>query len=186
MDIKHFEIEGPIEIVAPRFGDDRGFFSETFNLSRLQAAGVNVPAWIQDNQSFSEHAYTLRGLHFQSAPAAQAKLVRVLKGSIFDVAVDLRKNSSSFGKWIGTTLTAAKMNQLYVPEGFAHGFVTLEPKVEVFYKVSSFYSKAHDCSVLWNDCAFGIEWPVPVGAKPHLSAKDETAPSLSEIVNQLS
>jgi dTDP-4-dehydrorhamnose 3,5-epimerase len=106
MDIERFDIEGPIEITTPRFEDDRGFFTETFNLSRLQQAGIQVPAWVQDNHSFSEHAYTLRGLHFQVAPAAQAKLVRVIRGSIFDVAVDLRRNSPSFGKWVGTILSA--------------------------------------------------------------------------------
>ncbi len=186
MDIKRFDIEGPIELTAPRFGDDRGFFTETFNLSRLHDADIFVPAWVQDNQSFSEHAYTLRGLHFQIAPSAQAKLVRVIRGSIFDVAVDLRRSSPSFGKWIGTTLTAEKMNQLYVPEGFAHGFLTLEPKVEVFYKVSAFYSKPHDRSVLWNDPALEIAWPLPKGTAPHLSAKDETAPLLSTISDKLS
>jgi dTDP-4-dehydrorhamnose 3,5-epimerase len=186
MDIERFDIEGPIEITTPRFGDDRGFFTETFNLLRLQEAGIKVPEWVQDNQSFSEHAYTLRGLHFQLAPAAQAKLLRVIRGSIFDVAVDLRRNSPSFGRWVGTILTAEKMNQLYVPEGFAHGFLTLEPKVEVFYKVSDFYSKPHDRSVLWNDPALQIAWPLPAGTTPHLSTKDETAPKLSAILDQLS
>lgn len=186
MDIKRFEIDGPVELTTPRFGDDRGFFTETFNLSRMQDVGIQVPAWVQDNQSFSEHAYTLRGLHFQLAPAAQAKLVRVMRGSIFDVAVDLRHNSPSFGKWVGAILTAEKMNQLYVPEGFAHGFLTLEAKVEVFYKVSSFYSKPHDRSVLWSDPAIKIEWPLPAGKKPHLSTKDQTAPVLATILDQLS
>lgn len=186
MDIKRFDIEGPLELTAPRFSDDRGFFSETFNLSILQQSGILVPDWVQDNQSFSEHAYTLRGLHFQLAPAGQAKLVRVIRGAIFDVAVDVRRNSKSFGQWIGTTLTAEKMNQLYVPEGFAHGFLTLETKVEVFYKVSGFYSKPDDRSVLWNDPALQITWPLPIGTNPHLSTKDESAPVLSKILDQLS
>jgi dTDP-4-dehydrorhamnose 3,5-epimerase len=186
MDIKRFDIEGPLELTAPRFGDDRGFFTETFNQSRMQEAGINIPAWVQDNQSFSEQAYTLRGLHFQLAPVSQAKLVRVISGSIFDVAVDVRRNSPTFGKWVGTTLIADRMNQLYVPEGFAHGFLTLETKVEVFYKVSNFYSKQHDRSVLWNDPALEIAWPLPAGATPHLSAKDEAAPDLTQILDQLS
>jgi dTDP-4-dehydrorhamnose 3,5-epimerase len=184
MDIRRFEIEGPVEITAPRFGDDRGFFTETFNLSRELAAGIAVSSWIQDNQSRSMNTFTLRGLHFQLPPFAQAKLVRVLRGSIYDVVVDLRRNAPSFGKWIGTTLTADKMNQLYVPEGFAHGFLTLEPNVEVFYKVSSSYSKPHDRSLLWNDPMLGINWPLR--GSPTLSEKDAKAPPLAEIIEQLS
>ena len=185
MDVKRFEIDGPVELTAPRFDDDRGFFTETFNLLKLNDIGIQVPAWVQDNHSFSTHTHTLRGLHFQLDPGAQAKLVRVIKGSIFDVAVDLRRTSKTFGKWIGVTLTSAKMNQLYVPVGFAHGFLTLEPNVEVFYKVSSPYSKIHDRSILWNDPDLKIAWPLAAGTSPHLSIKDQTAPSLASISNQL-
>jgi dTDP-4-dehydrorhamnose 3,5-epimerase len=181
MEIKRFKIDGPIEFTSKRFLDDRGYFSETFNTSSLLSLGIDVPAWVQDNQSFSEHPYTLRGLHFQREPFAQAKLVRVLKGSIFDVAVDIRKGSSNFGCWIATTLTADKMNQLYIPAGFAHGFLTLEPRVEVFYKVSTYYSQPHDRSLCWDDPQLKIDWPLPVDTGLRLSAKDARAPKLSDL-----
>jgi dTDP-4-dehydrorhamnose 3,5-epimerase len=185
VEIKRFEIEGPVELVSTRFSDDRGYFSETFNISNLMSIGISIPAWVQDNQSFSENIYTLRGLHFQREPFAQAKLVRVLKGEIFDVAVDIRPDSPNFGKWIGTTLTADRMNQLYVPAGFAHGFMTLEPKVEVFYKVSASYSKQHDRSLNWKDAMLAIDWPLPKNATPYLSDKDSKAPNLVELKNQI-
>lgn len=181
METKRFEIEGPIELTPKRFSDDRGYFTETFNISSLVLLGISVPAWVQDNQSFSENAYTLRGLHFQVEPFAQAKLVRVLKGSIFDVAVDIRKNSPNFGRWIATTLTAEKMNQLYVPAGFAHGFMTLEPRVEVFYKVSALYSELHDRSLSWDDSQVAIDWPMPANKAVRLSAKDASAPKLVDL-----
>lgn len=181
MEIKRFEIDGPLELTSKRFSDDRGYFSETFNISSLMSMGISVPAWVQDNQSYSEHAYTLRGLHFQLEPFAQAKLVRVLKGSIFDVAVDIRKDSPNYGRWIATTLTADKMNQLYVPAGFAHGFMTLEPKVEVFYKVSALYSHPHDRSLSWDDPQLAIDWPLPAATQPRLSGKDAAAPKLNEL-----
>jgi dTDP-4-dehydrorhamnose 3,5-epimerase len=137
------------------------------------------PLWVQDNQSFSKPANTLRGLHFQLPPFAQAKLVRVLKGSIFDVAVDIRKSSTSFGKWVAATLTAGEFNQLYIPAGFAHGFLTLEPDVEVFYKVSAAYSKPHDRSIVWDDPDLQISWPLAYGKIPTLSEKDSSAPAFS-------
>lgn len=181
METKQFDIEGPLEIIPKRFLDDRGYFAETFNISSLQSLGINVPSWVQDNQSFSEHTYTLRGLHFQVEPFAQAKLVRVLKGSIFDVAVDIRKNSPNYGRWIATTLTAEKMNQLYIPAGFAHGFMTLEPLVEVFYKVSVLYSGLHDRSLTWDDKELAIDWPLPADTRARLSAKDASAPKLVDL-----
>jgi dTDP-4-dehydrorhamnose 3,5-epimerase len=185
MQVKRFDIAGPVEITPQRFADDRGYFSETFNASRLESEGIREAGWPQDNQSYSQHAYTLRGLHFQLPPFAQAKLVRVLRGSILDVAVDIRPGSPGYGKWMSATLTASGFNQLYIPAGFAHGFLTLEPHVEVAYKVTAPYSKAHDRSIRWNDPAIGIAWQLPGDAAPVLSAKDAEAPLLSEIAGQL-
>ena len=182
MEVKRFEIEGPAEIVAHRHTDERGYFCETFNAERLAGLGIAEPAWVQDNQSFSERIYTLRGLHFQLPPFAQAKLVRVLRGSIFDVAVDIRKASPAFGKWIGETLTAERFNQLYIPAGFAHGFLTLEANVEVLYKVSAPYSKPHDRTIRWDDPEIKIPWPLKNGGRPLLSDKDANAPALAAVV----
>ena len=179
MHVRRFEIEGPVEITPQRHFDDRGYFCETFNQDRLAAAGISGPVWLQDNQSFSKPANTLRGLHFQLPPFAQAKLVRVLKGSIFDVAVDIRKSSPSFGQWIAVKLTAGDFNQFYVPAGFAHGFLTLEPDVEVFYKVSASYSKQHDRSIRWDDSDLRISWPLASLVDPVLSEKDASAPYFS-------
>jgi dTDP-4-dehydrorhamnose 3,5-epimerase len=179
MEVKRFEIEGPAEIVAHRHTDERGYFCETFNAERLAGLGIAESAWVQDNQSFSERIYTLRGLHFQLPPFAQAKLVRVLKGAIFDVAVDIRKSSPTFGKWIAGTLTADRFNQLYIPAGFAHGFLTLETNVEVLYKVSAPYSKPHDRTIRWDDPDIKISWPLENGIQPQLSDKDANAPTLA-------
>ena len=184
MEVKRFEIEGPVEIVAHRHTDERGYFCETFNAQRLAGLGIAEPAWVQDNQSFSERTYTLRGLHFQLPPFAQAKLVRVLKGSIFDVAVDIRKTSPTFGKWIAVTLSAERFNQLYVPAGFAHGFLTLEANVEVLYKVSAPYSKLHDRTIRWDDPDIGISWPLEKGSQPLLSHKDANAQTLAVAMKQ--
>ena len=184
MEVKRFEIEGPAEIVAQRHTDERGYFCETFNAQRLAGLGIAEPAWVQDNQSFSERIYTLRGLHFQLPPFAQAKLVRVLRGSIFDVAVDIRKTSPTFGKWIAATLSAERFNQLYIPAGFAHGFLTLEANVEVLYKVSAPYSKPHDRTIRWDDPAIKISWPLEKGSQPLLSDKDANAPTLAVAMEQ--
>jgi dTDP-4-dehydrorhamnose 3,5-epimerase len=185
LDTKSFTISGPLKFVNQRFADERGHFTETFNLSKLQDLGVVESNWVQDNQSYSKEAFTLRGLHFQLPPFAQAKIIRVLRGKIFDVAVDLRPTSPTFGKWLSATLSAADMNQFYVPTGFAHGFLTLEPHVEVAYKVSNYYSKDHDRSLNWADSCLAIQWPLPVGVKPTLSGKDEEAPCLSVIEREL-
>lgn len=186
MEVKRFEIDGPAEIVPRCHTDERGYFCETFNAERLAGLGIAEPAWVQDNQSFSERIYTLRGLHFQLPPFAQAKLVRVLRGSIFDVAVDIRKTSPTFGEWIAVTLSAERFNQHYVPAGFAHGFLTLEANVEVLYKVSAHYSKPHDRTIRWDDPAIGISWPLANGAQPSLSAKDANAPTLGAVAEQRS
>lgn len=181
MIINRFKIDGPVEIVPKQFPDSRGYFSEVFNLKSLVDVGIDAGLWVQDNQSYSEKEYTLRGLHLQLAPYAQAKLVRVLSGSIFDVAVDLRGHSKTYGQWIGVTLSASKFNQLYVPEGFAHGFLTLEPHVSVQYKVNSHYSKNDERALRWDDADLAINWPLPEKTVPLLSDKDAVAPLLNSI-----
>ena len=175
---------GVIEIVPKKFGDARGFFAETWQRNRFVAAGI-AHDWLQDNHSLSAEPFVLRGLHLQTAPQSQAKLIRVLRGSIFDVAVDVRPGSATHGKWAACTLSAAAFNQLYIPEGFAHGFLTLEPGVEVLYKVSAAYAPGCERAIAWNDPALAIAWPLAPGAQPVLSAKDAAAPMLSEIAAEL-
>jgi dTDP-4-dehydrorhamnose 3,5-epimerase len=173
-----------VKVVRPqRFGDDRGWFSETYRADRLGEAGV-AAAFVQDNQSFSAPAGTVRGLHFQLAPAAQAKLVRVLAGAILDVAVDLRRASPTFGHHVALRLDAAGGEQLFVPAGFAHGFCTLEPDTMVAYKVDAYYSPEHDRALLWNDPALAIPWPVSPETAI-LSAKDSRAPTLAGLLAAL-
>ncbi|SJZ85529.1 dTDP-4-dehydrorhamnose 3,5-epimerase [Consotaella salsifontis] len=179
INVRRLGLPDVIEITPKKFGDDRGFFAETFNRAQLAEAGIDLD-WVQDNQSLSAAALTLRGLHYQEPPFAQDKLVRVLKGRIFDVAVDIRAGSPSFGRWVAVELSAQTFNQLLVPAGFAHGFLTLEPDTEVFYKVSAPYSKAHDRSIRWDDPDIGIEWPLG-GGQPTLSDKDRAAPRLAEV-----
>lgn len=175
---------GVLEVVPKKFGDARGFFSETYQRQRFAGAGM-AHDWIQDNQSFSAEKGTLRGLHFQVAPAAQDKLIRVLRGSIFDVAVDIRNGSASYGKWVAKILSAQAFNQLLIPKGFAHGFLTLEPDVEVLYKVSAPYAPQCDRSVRWDDPAIGIAWPLQ-GRQPILSGKDAAAPNLADVAAEIS
>ena len=136
--------------------------------------------FVQDNHSLSRPAHTLRGLHFQTPPHGQAKLVRCVRGRIFDVAVDLRRGSPTYGQWVGAELTADNGRQLFVPVGFAHGFLTLEPDTEVMYKCSALYAPAHDAGVRWDDPAIGIAWPLPAGVAPELSAKDRVQPLLAD------
>jgi len=167
-------------ITPPRFGDARGFFSETFNHKALAEAGLDLPPFVQDNQSLSGPAGTVRGLHFQSAPAAQMKLVRVIRGAIFDVAVDIRPNSKTFGQHVAVELSADNWAQLLIPTGFAHGFCTLQPDTEVVYKAGDYYSPAHDHGFLWNDPDLGIDWPVSA-EEALLSAKDAVQPRLADL-----
>lgn len=175
---------GVLEITPKRLGDARGFFAETWQRKRFADAGVACD-WVQDNQSLSAEAYVLRGLHFQKTPHAQAKLIRVLRGSIFDVAVDLRPWSKTFGGWVSCTLSAEAFNQLYIPEGFAHGFLTLEPSVEVLYKVSSPYAPECERAIAWNDPSLAIAWPLPPGQEPMQSARDAAAAPLSKMRSEL-
>ncbi len=168
-----------VKIIQPRkFEDSRGFFVETYSAPALQAAGIDL-TFVQDNQSYSAEIGTLRGLHFQRPPFAQDKLVRVIRGRIWDVAVDMRRSSPTFGKWFGIELSAENQTQLLVPIGFAHGFLTLESDTEVIYKVSAPYSGSHDAGVAWDDPDLGIDWPLPV-ARPVLSDKDQVLRRLAD------
>ena len=170
-----------VKVVEPKvFGDHRGWFMETYSLAELAKADINID-FVQDNQSFSAAKGTLRGLHYQLNPKAQTKLVRCTRGSIFDVAVDIRKGSPTFGKWFGIELSAENKKQLLVPKGFAHGFMTLTDDVEVQYKVDELYAPECDRGIIWNDPSIGIQWPMNI--TPVLSAKDEKAPLLNEADN---
>ena len=165
-------------ITPKRHGDARGWFSETWSRKSLAAAGVDTQ-FVQDNQAFNGRKGTLRGLHFQKAPHAQGKLVRVLKGSIFDVAVDVRPGSKTYGQWVGATLTAAVGEQLWVPRGFAHGYVTLEDDTELFYKVDGDSAPQLEGGLIWNDPDLGIAWPLE--GEPVLSEKDKVLPRLKDM-----
>jgi dTDP-4-dehydrorhamnose 3,5-epimerase len=169
-----------VKLIAPKkFADDRGFFIETYSQRALASHGIDM-VFVQDNHSLSRQAGTVRGLHFQVAPFAQDKLIRVTRGSILDVAVDIRVGSPTYGRHVAVTLTADEPTQMLVPIGFAHGFCTLEPDTEVVYKVSAAYSGEHDRGLLWNDPALGIAWPVDP-ARATLSDKDKRNPSLAEL-----
>jgi len=167
-----------IEIRPSRIADDRGFFSETYSREKFAEAGLRHD-WVQDNHSHSALAGVLRGLHYQEPPFAQDKLVRVVRGSIFDVAADIREGSPSFGKWVSLIVSAAEWNQILVPKGFAHGFLTLEPDTEVVYKVSSHFRASHDRNIRFDDPDFGIEWPA-IG-EFILSERDRRAPALAAV-----
>ena len=181
VDVISLDIADVKLIQTPKFGDHRGFFSEVFNKQAFAAAGIAVD-FVQDNHSLSAEKGTVRGLHFQAPPFAQDKLLRVVRGALFDVAVDLRRGSPTYGKYVSATLSAAAWNQILIPIGFAHGFMTLEPDTEVIYKVSSTYSAEHDKGVMWNDPGIGIEWPLPAG-DVILSDKDRRQPLLSQLVS---
>ena len=170
-------LPGVLLVKPRRIGDARGYFVETYSRAAYAELGVTAD-FVQDNQSLSATPGTLRGLHFQRPPHAQAKLVRVLKGSIFDVAVDLRVGSPHFGRWCGATLTADGDEQLFVPRGFAHGFVTLEENTEVQYKVTAPYDPSMERAIRWDDPAIGIDWPIRDGLT--LSDKDRAAPLLAD------
>ncbi len=175
--VERFKIREVVAIRPDRHQDARGFFSETYSRRALAEAGIDTE-FVQDNHSLSVLQGTLRGLHFQTPPAAQAKLVRVVRGAIVDVAVDIRVGSPSYGRHVSCRLSAEEWNQLYVPVGFAHGFCTLEPDTEVIYKVSAYYAPEHDRGLLWNDPALAIDWPV---SEPLLSEKDRSHPLLRQM-----
>ena len=167
------------EIRPVRHRDPRGFFSEIFREDVLREHGIDVP-FVQENHSLSADPGVVRGLHFQTPPQSQAKLVRVAAGSILDVAVDIRQGSPTYRQHVAVVLSAAEGNQLFVPEGFAHGFCTLEPNTEVVYKVNRYYSAEHDSGLLWNDPELAIAWPVS-GEAALLSDKDRRQPILAEL-----
>ena len=167
-----------IHINPQRHGDHRGFFAETYSCRKYSELGIE-DEFVQDNHSLSREVGTLRGLHFQAPPHAQAKLVRCGRGAIFDVAVDIRRGSPTYGQWKAYELTAENGEQLYVPVGFAHGFVTLEPDSEIVYKCSDYYAPETEGAILWNDPDIGINWPTK--ADPILSDKDAVAPLFSDL-----
>jgi dTDP-4-dehydrorhamnose 3,5-epimerase len=169
-----------VKLIVPRIQRDRrGFFSETYNRADLAAVGLNLE-FVQDNHSLSAERGVVRGLHFQIPPFAQDKLVRVIRGSVFDVAVDIRRGSPTYGKHVARLIGAADWNQLLVPVGFAHGFCTLEVNTEVIYKVTNYYSPEHDRGVLWNDPDLGIAWPITEN-EAILSEKDRELPRFSDV-----
>jgi dTDP-4-dehydrorhamnose 3,5-epimerase len=169
-----------VKIITPRkHGDHRGFFSEIYNQREFERAGIGLH-FVQDNHSRSAEVGTIRGLHFQSPPFAQDKLVRVVRGAVLDVAVDLRRSSPTYGKHVAVELSAENWRQLLVPIGFAHGFCTLEPNTEVLYKVTNYYSAANDLGLAWDDPALGIAWPVKTDGAV-LSDKDRRHPALKEL-----
>jgi len=165
-------------IKSRRFGDGRGWFAETYSARSLAERGIDL-AFVQDNHSYSAHAGTIRGIHFQRPPYAQAKLVRCIRGSIIDYAIDLRRGSPTYGRHLAVELSADNGDQLFVPVGFGHAFITLEPGTEVVYKVSELYTPEADGGVAWNDPDVAIDWPLPPGG-PVLSPKDSGLPSLRE------
>lgn len=179
MQIQDTALDG-VQIITPRkFGDDRGFFSETYSQPAFEKAGLSL-TFVQDNHSLSAAKGVVRGLHFQSPPFAQDKLVRVTKGSILDVAVDIRRGSPTYGQHVAVTLSANNWSQLLVPVGFAHGFVTLEENTEVQYKVTAPYAPEHDHGLLWNDPALAIDWPVAAN-QAILSERDTKHPLLADL-----
>ena len=175
MEIRKTALPGVLVLTPRRFGDDRGFFSESWNRRTLEDAGVSLPEFVQDNHSLSHSAGTVRGLHYQSPPHAQGKLVRCGRGRLFDVAVDARRGSPTYGQWVGEELSFENGRQLWIPAGFLHGFVTREPDTEIVYKCTDHYDPACDGAVLWN--SLGIDWGVD---DPILSEKDTKAVPFSQ------
>jgi dTDP-4-dehydrorhamnose 3,5-epimerase len=179
VDIERLAIPDILVLKPKRHGDDRGFFSETYNRQALAEAGVMLD-FVQDNHAHSACRGTVRGIHFQLPPFAQAKLIRVVRGAIFDVAVDLRRGSPSYGQHVAVELSAGAWNQILIPMGFGHGLCTLTDDTEVLYKVSDYYAPNHDRGVLWNDSDLGIDWPVGAD-EAILSEKDRRQPRLRNL-----
>jgi dTDP-4-dehydrorhamnose 3,5-epimerase len=176
MKVIALELEGAKLLEPVVHGDSRGYFMESYNVDVLEKQGISH-SFIQDNQSLSAEAGVIRGLHYQLNPKAQTKLIRVLSGAIYDVILDVRRNSPTFGQWVGVILSESNKRQLLVPKGFAHGFCTLVPNTQVLYKVDEYYSPEHDRGILWNDPALGVDWPV---SSPILSDKDKHHPVLKD------
>lgn len=171
------DIEGLYLIQPTVFGDARGYFMETYNYEEFKEAGLDM-VFVQDNQSSSTHG-VLRGLHYQKEHT-QGKLVRVLSGEVFDVAVDIRKGSKTYGKWFGVTLSAEKKNMFYIPEGFAHGFYVISETAEFAYKCTDFYDPSSEAGIMWNDPTIDIKWPIKDGEQPNISDKDGKHPAFSD------
>jgi dTDP-4-dehydrorhamnose 3,5-epimerase len=169
LEIQRLEIPDVVLLTPKVFGDHRGFFLESWNRKSFADAGLDLD-FVQDNHSRSAR-HTLRGLHYQMEHT-QGKLVRVVSGAVFDVAVDLRRSSATFGRWVGVELSEANNQMLWVPPGFAHGFLVLSESADFQYKCTDYYAPAHERSLLWNDPALGIEWPLPAGVTPLLAKKD--------------
>ncbi len=183
MQVEQTALEGVLLVAPKRFEDARGFFSETYNRRGLIPFGIDLE-FVQDNHSLSAQVGTVRGLHFQAPPQAQAKLVRCTRGAIFDVAVDIRSGSPTYGQWIGERLSAENGLQLFVPEGFAHGFMTLMPDTEILYKCSNYYAPDTEGALRWDDPDLAIDWPH--ADTPTLSAKDSAAQGWSGFVSPFS
>lgn len=181
MEVKELELAGVLLLRPRRFVDSRGYFVETHNKETFAKAGIDV-TFVQDNQSFSRAVGTVRALHFQVPPFAQAKLVRVLRGSVYDVVVDVRTGSPTYGRWTAIELDAESGDELFVPHGFAHGFCTLEPDTEVAYKVDNLYAPNHDSGILWNDPTLAVPWPV-ADADAVLSDKDRKLGGFKDLVS---
>lgn len=177
MKVQRLSIPDLILVTPDRHGDARGFFSETWNQARFEQAGIDLP-FIQDNQSFSRELGVLRGLHCQVAPHPQGKLVRCVRGAIWDVAVDARRASPTYGQWAATELSADNWAQLWIPPGFLHGFCTLQPDTEVIYKVTGAYDRVSERGVIWNDSELALPWPA---ATPVLSDKDQVLPRWADV-----
>jgi dTDP-4-dehydrorhamnose 3,5-epimerase len=178
MEFRTFEIAGPVEVTPQRHTDDRGYFAEILRMDDL-CRQIGEVEFVQVNESLSIHTGTIRGIHFQIPPEAQGKLVRCVAGAIFDVAVDLRQESPSFGKWLAITLTAGRGNQLWIPPGFGHAFSTLEPNSIVSYRVTDYYSREHDMGIAWDDPDLAIDWPDSVDEQT-LSSKDRSQPAFRD------
>jgi dTDP-4-dehydrorhamnose 3,5-epimerase len=182
--ITRLAIPGVLLVTPQRFEDARGYFMETYREADFERLGIGA-RFVQDNQAMSRQAGTIRGLHFQRPPSAQAKLVRAIRGSIFDVAVDLRRNSPTFGRWAGASLTADSAEALFIPAEFAHGYCTLEPDTEVAYKCDNYYSAASEAGIRFSDPALAVDWPVAADAAI-VSDKDRALPLLADLVSPFS
>ena len=179
MEVRKLDIPGVVVLIPERFEDERGFFSETLSYRRLSAAGLDRD-FVQENHSYSVQAGVLRGLHYQKPPYAQAKLVRCTRGAILDIAVDLRSGSATFGQYVSAELSAENWAQIYVPEGFAHGFLTLQPHTEVQYSVTAYYEPSSEVTIGWNDSELNIQWGIAED-DVLLSKKDRNGKVLNDV-----
>ena len=179
MEVEISSLSGVVLLTPKRFGDDRGYFSETWNRAALVDAGINDD-FVQDNESSSANRFTFRGFHFQRPPNAQAKLVRVLRGAVLDVVIDVRKGSPSFGQHLSVELSSANGRQIYIPVGFAHGFLTLHPETVVLYKASNYYAPADENGIRYDDPHLGISWPATMDQLT-INERDQGWPGLAEI-----